>query len=85
MQDYGPQFKGEGSVEFVVMGDGRELFRSGVMHSGDPAKPVRIDLKGVDALTLIVTDGGDGNKSDHADWINPEITHTDALLENQND
>ena len=59
---------GKGTVEFVVLGDGKLLWRSGLMKGGDPAKSVDIDTRGVDTLILRVTDGGDGNSYDHADW-----------------
>ncbi|MBI5833938.1 MAG: NPCBM/NEW2 domain-containing protein [Armatimonadetes bacterium] len=71
---------GVGSVEFVVLGDGRELFRSGVMRGGQPAKDVKVDLTGLKELVLQVTDGGDGNSSDHADWLEPVIVHNGAPL-----
>jgi hypothetical protein len=63
-----------GTIEFVVSGDGRELWRSGVMKPADPAKPVDLDLAGIRTLTLEVTDAGDGNGSDHADWADAVIT-----------
>jgi alpha-galactosidase len=71
---------GVGSVEFIVRGDGRELWRSGVMRGKDSAKDVRVSLAGVKELTLEVTDGGDGNSSDHADWLEAVILHDGAPL-----
>ena len=68
-----------GSVEFVVSGDGKTLWQSGVMRSGQTAKPVDVDLNGVKSLELRVTDGGDGNDSDHADWLNARLTATAPL------
>jgi alpha-D-xyloside xylohydrolase len=62
-----------GSVEFLVLGDGRALWKSGVIKGGQPAKPVDVDLSGVKSLELRVTDGGDGNDSDHADWLNARL------------
>ena len=62
-----------GSVEFLVLGDGKVLWKSGVMKGGQPAKPVNVDLSGVKSLELRVTDGGDGNDSDHADWLNARL------------
>jgi alpha-galactosidase len=56
------------SVVFQVIGDGKTLFESGVMRMGDAAKEVKVPLKGVAQLKLIVTDAGDGNSCDHADW-----------------
>jgi alpha-galactosidase len=57
-----------GSVEFRVYGDGKLLYKSGVMRPGDPARPVDLDLQGVKLLLLRVTGAGDGIAHDHADW-----------------
>ncbi len=57
-----------GTVEFLVRGDDRILWRSGVMKAGDPAKRLRVDISQVKLLKLEVTDAGDGNEGDHADW-----------------
>lgn len=69
--------KDQGSVEFIIMGDGRELWRSGIMTGGKPAKSVDVGLSGVKTLTLRVTDGGDGASNDHADWADSEIIMAD--------
>ena len=66
---------GSGSVEFAVIGDGQILFRSGVMGSGEDAKPFAVKLAGVKRLLLYVTDGGDGNGNDHADWLEAAFTY----------
>lgn len=62
-----------GSVEFSVLGDGKELWRSDTVKRSDPAKAVNVDIKGVRLLVLRVTDAGDGNDFDHADWLDPKI------------
>ena len=79
VQEY-PDNPGVGSVEFVISGDGRELYRSGIMRGGDAAKPVKVDLTGVKELLLEVTDGGDGIASDHGDWLEAVIVHHGAPL-----
>jgi alpha-galactosidase len=56
------------SLEFKIVGDGKTLWRSGVMKLGQPAKAVDVDLKGVKRLLLKVEDGADGTGFDHADW-----------------
>ena len=56
------------SVEFIVVGDGNALWRSGVMKAGETAKDCAVDLTGVKSLLLQVSDAGDGNNFDHADW-----------------
>jgi alpha-galactosidase len=63
----------QGSVEFIVIGDGKELWRSGIMKGGQPAKPVEVELAGVRVLSLRAVDGGDGASHDHADWAGAEM------------
>lgn len=64
---------GQGSVEFIVSGDGKILWRSGRLEGGKAALPVDVNLSGVRVLALRVTDGGDGSGSDHADWAEAGI------------
>lgn len=63
-----------GSVEFIVLLDGKVKWRSGTMHKGDAAKPIHIDLRGATTLSLYATDAGDGSGYDHADWVDAHIT-----------
>ena len=65
----------KGSVIFSIVGDGKELYNSGVVSSG--AKPVEfeVNLNKVNVLELIVDEGQDGPSGDHALWINPEIEY----------
>lgn len=60
---------GKGSVVFRILGDGKELFNSGVMHGGEPARAVNLEIRGIQTLELIAEDAGDGISGDHADWI----------------
>jgi hypothetical protein len=62
-----------GSVVFVVRGDGRELLRSTLVRDAMP-RTLDLDVSTVDRLELIVTDGGDGNSSDGAVWVNPRLS-----------
>ena len=73
--------EGRGSVVFRVYADGRKRFDSGVMRGGDG--PLRIDLvlEGVQMLTLVTTDAGDGNHYDHADWAEAELHATGVAPE----
>jgi alpha-galactosidase len=66
------------SVEFVVLGDDRELWKSGLLRAGDAARECSVDLSGVKVLELLVTDGGDGDAFDHADWADAKIEATTA-------
>ncbi|MFO1475484.1 MAG: NPCBM/NEW2 domain-containing protein [Verrucomicrobiota bacterium] len=64
---------GRGTVVFKVTDGDRVLWESGLRRGGQPAVPVRVDLRGVKKLVLIVDDGGDGLDSDHADWAEARI------------
>lgn len=64
------------AVEFEIYGDNKKLWSSGTMHLGDKAKPVSVDLKGVNRLELVVTDGGNGPYYDHADWVEAKFETT---------
>lgn len=62
-----------GSVAFQVLGDGKQLAATETLKTGQ-SQPIDVALIGVQVLDLVVTDGGDGNNSDHADWANASIT-----------
>ena len=62
-------------VDFKVVGDGKKLFDSKVMHVGDPAKAVDVDLTGVKTLLLLVTPNREITFG-HADWVEATITYT---------
>ncbi|MFC1705797.1 glycoside hydrolase [Planctomycetota bacterium] len=64
---------GRGSVEFLVIGDGKVKWRGGVFRSGEPARRVRVDLRGIRYLNLVVGDGEDGEDEDHADWADARV------------
>ncbi len=68
--------KGRGTVRFQVYGDGKRLFDSRTMKGGQKAKAVDVPLAGVRLLMLMVTSGGDGADSDHADWAQAEFVVT---------
>jgi endo-alpha-N-acetylgalactosaminidase len=57
-----------GSVRFGVRADGTERAASPVLRSADPAWSLTADVTGADYVELTVSDGGDGNGNDHADW-----------------
>ncbi|MBG9735369.1 NPCBM/NEW2 domain-containing protein [Paenibacillus alvei] len=62
-----------GSVEFKVVVDNQVVFSSGVMRNNIEPKEVNVNLSGKNELKLVVTDGGDGINSDHADWVNARL------------
>jgi len=55
-------------IEFRIYADARKVWSSGVMHSGEPAKRIDLDLRGARHIVLYVMGGADGIDHDHADW-----------------
>ncbi|MFG1811867.1 NPCBM/NEW2 domain-containing protein [Streptomyces sp. NPDC049040] len=64
----------KGSVEFEVLADGKTVADSGVLTNAGGSKLLTADVTGAQEVQLVVTDGGDGNDSDHADWAGASIT-----------
>jgi alpha-galactosidase len=62
-----------GSVTFEIWADSTKVADSGVVTWQDAAKTLTADLTGAAFVQLVVTDGGDGNNSDHADWARPQL------------
>ncbi|HTY35764.1 MAG TPA: NPCBM/NEW2 domain-containing protein [Bacteroidota bacterium] len=69
----------KGSVEFRIIGDGKNLWRSGIMKSGEAAKSLDVDLRDVNKLVLLVTDAGDGQDFDHADWADAQFVVSGSI------
>ncbi|MGW2395606.1 NPCBM/NEW2 domain-containing protein [Kitasatospora sp. NPDC001664] len=65
-----------GTVTFQVLLDGVKVADSGTLTGADAPKPLTADLTGGQQLTLLVTDAGDKNAYDHADWAGPTVTCT---------
>jgi alpha-galactosidase len=69
----------KGSVEFMVFGDKKILWQSGIMRKGTAAKKIDIDISNIKILGLLVTDAGDGIDWDHADWCDAKIEMTKVV------
>lgn len=63
-----------GSVAFEIWADGTKVASTGVLTTAMPAQSVSADVSGAEVVRLVVTDGGDGIDSDHADWADAELT-----------
>lgn len=63
-----------GKFQFKIIGDRKELWKSGVVKKGDPIQEFNVDLSGIDKVLLLVEECGDGIMYDHADWINVQVT-----------
>ena len=53
---------------FEVWGDGKKLWNSALVSGFDPVRDAAVDIAGVKRLRRVVTDAGDGNRFDAADW-----------------
>lgn len=68
IDDAARALKGNPTVVFRVLADGKQVFHSGTMTPKSAPKAVRLDVRGVKELQLEVADAGDGSQSDWADW-----------------
>ncbi|MGW5126469.1 NPCBM/NEW2 domain-containing protein [Streptomyces sp. NPDC004069] len=64
---------GKGTVAFEVWADGRKVAATGVLTNASGAQPLSADVTGAQVVRLVVTDGGDGIDSDHADWADARL------------
>ena len=69
---YGLQDGHDGSVVFVVKGDGKELFRSKTIRDHKVLEQP-INIADIDLLELIVENAGDGASGDWGVWLDPEL------------
>ncbi|WP_329462529.1 beta-galactosidase [Streptomyces sp. NBC_01431] len=65
---------GGGSVAFSVLADGKAVATTPVLHGKQSAIALDADVRGAQVLELVVSDGGDGNGLDHADWADARLT-----------
>jgi NPCBM/NEW2 domain/Melibiase/Alpha galactosidase C-terminal beta sandwich domain len=61
------------STEFIVLGDGKELWRSGVLKKSDEPKSVQVNITGVRKLLLRTTGTGEQFRRAQADWAEPKV------------
>ncbi|WP_418957887.1 sigma-70 family RNA polymerase sigma factor [Streptomyces tritici] len=64
---------GVGGVRFVVLADGRRVWRSKVVEAGDAPVPVHVPLSGVRTLTLVVEPHTPFGEAAIADWAQSRI------------
>ncbi|MCD6291375.1 MAG: NPCBM/NEW2 domain-containing protein, partial [Anaerolineae bacterium] len=65
---------GDAHTRVQILGDGRVLWNSGVIHPWDPPAPFDVDVTGVRTLTLKQVEAGlfEG-RGDGVDWVNPVL------------
>jgi alpha-galactosidase len=64
----------KGSVVFQVWADGAKVADSGLVSGADAAKHLNADVSGAKFVRLVITDGGNGNDSDHSDWAGAQLS-----------
>jgi alpha-galactosidase len=64
----------KGTVAFEIWADGTKAASTGVLTNAQPAQPVTADVSGAQVVRLVVSDGGDGVDSDHADWADARLS-----------
>ena len=62
-----------GSVVFEVWADGTRIFNSPTMTGASQTQRVDVSVAGKNEIRLIVTDAGNGNGYDHADWADAKL------------
>lgn len=69
-----------GSVTFQVFRGTEKVFQSGLLTPDSPIVNVSVRVAGGNTLQLVVTDGGNGNGYDHADWADARLTCTATTM-----
>lgn len=64
-----------GSIRFIILNEGKEIWKSKVMRGGDSPERIDLNISGMRTLTLVSDQAGDGIGGDHADWANASIVH----------
>lgn len=67
------QSDADATAEFIVTGDGRELWRSGLQKHGDPARPVDIAIPHVRDLVLQIETHDHRQRRIQGDWLEPYV------------
>lgn len=65
--------KDEGKVVFQVYGDEQLLYESQPFTDHTPPENIQVNIAGIQTLTLVVNDGDNGIKDDHANWCDAYI------------
>lgn len=60
----------QASAEFIIIGNDKVIWRSGIMRANEKAKDVNVSTKGIKSLVLSVDHTGDGTVGDRTNWVN---------------
>ena len=70
-----------GSVIFMIEGDGKLLYKSNLMRAAQDAEHVILDIRGISSLKLLANNGDKSYDCDWADFIAPKIARSTDYLE----
>ena len=73
-----PAGEGAASVRFLVKADGRTVAKTDVLKGRRESVHLHADLAGVKMVELVVSEAGDGNTWDHANWADAYFTMKDG-------
>jgi len=74
-----------GTVTFQIYVDDSLAFNSGLLSYSSSTKHATVGVTEKNLLRLVVTDGGDGTSSDHADWAGAKLVEKDPPPPIQNE
>jgi hypothetical protein len=66
------------SLEFLILGDGQELWRSGDLQKTDAPKQAMANISGIRRLVLRVNGPAGRRNRQQADWAEPKVMKTQA-------
>ena len=70
---------------FRILVDGQQRFEAGPLSDSDPARAVRVSVRGAQELRLVAEDAGDGIACDAVNWADlrlvrdPSAPHIGSL------
>ena len=65
---------GDNGLEFTILGDGKELWRSGLLKKSDPPKKAEVAITAVRRLVLRVTSPAGRASHEQGDWAEPRLS-----------
>ena len=69
----GDESNADSSVEFVIVGDGKELWRSGSLKKADGLKQVTVEIAGVQRLVLRTAGAAERRSRLDAAWVDAAL------------
>lgn len=68
-------------VTFELLADGKKIYDSGLINMDKPKTEIDVTISDCSELVLHVTEGGNTNAYDHADWANAKFENIEGITE----